>query len=231
MTVGSVETLSALERRSLADGVYETLLEAIVNGSLAAGGTLSAVTLARQLGVSRTPVTEALQRLMHDGLVEQVPNHQPRVVRPVAQDVRDIYAVRAELEAAAAQRAAQYIDDETLASLRRQVDHLNATRDALDWPARALEFDLAFHATLAEASGNRRLAADIARYRRLVRCFCRMTGDRPQLGAALDEHEAILRAIEARQPDEARRAMTSHIAARLNVVLAQLFDSKAGANA
>lgn len=213
-----------IRRQSLADSVYETLLEAIIAGRLAPGEELSAVALAAQLQVSRTPVTEALQRLEHDGLVEQTANHPPRVVRLGPQDIDEIYEVRLHLEAAAAERAATRMDRTTLAALRARSRQIDSTRDAVDWAEQALEFDLQFHATIAGCAGNRRLAKDIERYRRLVRSFCRLTGSQENLAAAFGEHLEILDALEAGRPAAARKAMAAHIRRRKEVVLRELTE-------
>ncbi|HEX3657915.1 MAG TPA: GntR family transcriptional regulator [Pirellulales bacterium] len=211
-----------IRRQSLADSVFETLVEAIVTGRLAPGEELSAVALSAQLQVSRTPVTEALQRLEHDGLVVQTANHPPRVVRLAPQDIDEIYELRLHLEAAAAERAATRIDPAMLAMLRTRAAQIEAARDSMDWATQAIEFDLQFHDTVAQCAGNRRLARDIERYRRLVRSFCRLTGSRENLEAAFGEHLAILDALEARQPAAARKAMTAHIRRRKEVVLREL---------
>jgi len=220
-------TGGGLKRTSLADAAYETLLEAILRGQLAPGEELSAVALAERFQVSRTPVTEALQRLTHDGLVEQEPNCRPRVARLGRRDVVEVYEMREQLEAAAAERAATRLPKEVLATLRGEIAKLLKPKRGVDWAARAIEFDLRFHDAVAAASDNRRLEDDIARYRRLVRCFCRLTGNDANLGAALAEHEEILAALEARRPAAARKAMACHIQNRLAAVLEELYAAEA----
>lgn len=221
----SLEQVPPLRRTSLADAAYETLLEAILHGQLPPGEELSAVALASRFQISRTPVTEALQRLAHDGLIEQPNNHKPRVARLSREDVIDIYEVRGHLEAVAVERAAKRIPDEVLAELRQQADALLKRGKEVDWHARAIQFDLHFHDAIAEHSGNRRLRDDVARYRRLVRCFCRLTGGQDNLRAALDEHLQILEALEQRRGAAAAKAMQSHIQNRLQAVLAELYPA------
>lgn len=219
----SLEQVPPLRRTSLADAAYETLLEAILHGQLPPGEELSAVALAARFQISRTPVTEALQRLSHDGLIEQTTNHKPRVVQLSRADVIDIYEVREHLEAAAVERAAERIPGEVLTELRQQADALLRRRKEVDWAARAIQFDLRFHDVIAEHSGNRRLRDDVARYRRLVRCFCRLTGNQENLRTALDEHLQILEALEQRRGPAAAKAMQTHIQNRLQAVLAELY--------
>ena len=88
-----------VKRPSLVDSVYETLLEAIISGQLSPGTELNSVQLANQLDVSRTPVTEAINLLAHDGVVEQVNHRRARVARFSRQELADIYEVRKLLEA------------------------------------------------------------------------------------------------------------------------------------
>jgi DNA-binding GntR family transcriptional regulator len=213
----------------LADSVYETVLEGIVSGSLAAGVELNEVALARQLDVSRTPVHEAVRRLMADGLVVMVGHRRLQVAALTRDEIGEIYSLRQLLEGAAAERAASRIETSVLEELRRAADLLDADHGSLDWPSRALDFDLAFHDAIAAASGNERLRRDIARYRLLVRGLCRMTGSEANLREALEEHRTILIALERRDPLMAREAMTAHIAARLGGVhRAMGFSSQSG---
>jgi DNA-binding GntR family transcriptional regulator len=218
---------SPLSRKSLSESVYDTLLENILSGALAAGTDINEVALAEALQVSRTPVHEAVGRLAKDGLIVQEPSRRLIVARFTREDVVEIYEMRRLLEAAAAGRAAPRLADPLLRELRAQADALDHDRAGADWTARALAFDLRFHDAVAAAAGNRRLQADIARYRLLVRAFCRMTGTRENLLDALNEHRAILAALEARDADAAARLAALHVDRRFKVVLNELFRENA----
>lgn len=209
-------------RTSLADAVYDTLMEGIVGGTLAAGTELKVVALAEQLQVSRTPVKEALGRLAKDGLVQWTTGRKPRVARFNRDDVIEIYEVRECLEAMAAARAAVRMSPEVLDQLAEHAEQLAEGIEDVDWGQRAMEWDLQFHAAVAQASDNRRLTADIKRYRLLVRGFCRMTGKRENLKQAFSEHLDILAALQSRDAATAREAMAKHIRARLASVLEEL---------
>ncbi len=211
---------------SLADSVYQRILEAILSGALASGMELSEVALAAELGVSRTPVHEALLRLAADGLVEDLSSRQARVASFSRSDIVEIYEVRQILEPAAAGRAAHGLSLEQVAELRAAANALAAAKGKRDWPSRAIDFDMRFHDVLASAAGNERLRQEIHRYRRLVRAFCRATGSRENLQQAYNEHLRILAALESRDACEARQAMADHIASRLSSVLSDL-DSQA----
>jgi DNA-binding FadR family transcriptional regulator len=112
-----------------------------------------------------------------------------------------------------------------LKGLRQTAARLAKMRRTPSWNAQAIEFDLAFHDAIADAADNARLRDDIARYRRLVRCFCRLTGNEANLQAALAEHRTILSALAARKPIAARKAMAAHIELRLAAVLAELYPA------
>ena len=212
-----------LARTFLVEAAYEALLENILSGSLPSGTIVSEVSLAKDLNVSRTPVHQALARLAKDGLIEHRSGIQPRVARFSREDIIEIYDMRLLLETAATQRAAKRMDPRQLADLTREADTLAADPDSPEWTRRALDFDLRFHDAVAAASGNRRLRQEIAKYRLLVRAFCRMTGNSENLREALKEHQAVLKALADRQPAAAGQAMAQHVQKRVDAVLGGLY--------
>lgn len=222
--MNSQELKTVVKRVSLVDTIFETLVEAIVSGQLPPGSELNSVELAKQLEVSRTPLREALRLLARDGFVQQVSNFKARVTKFSAEDIQEIYEVRLQLETAAAEFAARRMSKEQLDELRAEAAELDTQRNDVDWAEKAIAYDLRFHATIANASGNRRLEAEILRYRQLVRSFCIMTGQQSTLEQAFEEHLTILDAIAAGKPALARKAMATHISARLAVVLSKISE-------
>ncbi|MBI1372594.1 MAG: FCD domain-containing protein [Phycisphaera sp.] len=195
----------------LSDRVYVTLLEAIIAGRLSPGDVVSEVSLARDLNVSRTPVHDAVRKLIEDGLVTQAANHRPVIAAFKSDDVFEIFEMRKLLEGEAAARAAPRIDRSTLAKLREIADGLAGPADVNgEWLGRWADFDEVFHAAIAQASGSKRLDADIARYRLLHRGFNKLATADP-LRQALDEHLTILDALDQRNAADARHAMVMHI--------------------
>jgi DNA-binding GntR family transcriptional regulator len=195
----------------LSDSVYETLLEAILSGGLAPGTIASEVALARQLGVSRTPVHDALRQLAKDGLVEQEANHRAVVTRFSRDGIRDTFEMRRLLEGEAARLAATRIDRPALARLRALADALTESPDDAHWVSRWVDFDDEFHQAIALAAGSPRLGQDIARYRVLHRGLNRLTTTAGVLRQALGEHYQILEALERRDAAAARNAMAAHV--------------------
>ncbi len=223
-------SLDRVPRASLADSVYETLMDAILGGRYPSGTELTEVAVAAELGVSRTPVHEALKRLAIDGLVEPMSNRHSRVVLLTEAQVREIYDMRLLLEPAAAERAAERIDPAALDALREGARTIASTIGKPNWALRAIEFDIRFHDALAAACGNERLRAEIAKYRRLVRAFCRATSSPDNLQQAFAEHLEILTALERGDGAAAHWAMTSHIESRMRAALQEVVaaDGKSG---
>jgi len=213
----------ALSRTFLAESAYEAILENILSGALPSGAVVSEVSLAQELHVSRTPVHQALAWLAKEGLIEQHAGRKPRIARFGREDIIEIYDMRMLLETAATQRAAKRIDTKVLADLKREADALDAAPDSPEWIRQALDFDVRFHDALAAAAGNRRLRQEIAKYRLLVRAFCRMTGNAENLRSAMKEHEAVLKALADRAPAAAGQAMAQHVQKRLDAVLGTLY--------
>lgn len=196
---------------SLAEAVYDSLLEGIIRGQLSPGMFLSAARLSKILDVSRTPIHDALWMLAADGLVEVQAGRRARVAKFSRDDLWEIFEMRKLLEGAAAEMAAGRMDQRQLLPLRKMADDLQSEPDAVDWIRRWSDFDEVFHKTIAEHCGNRRLGEDIGRYRLLHRGFNRVSTERQALNRALEEHLQILDALESRNGPEARQAMESHI--------------------
>jgi DNA-binding GntR family transcriptional regulator len=204
---------------AVVDGLTETLQEAILSGALATGTWLRQERLAAEYGVSRTPVREALRTLQAQGMVEVVPNRGALVCGPTVRDIRESYAVRAELEGYAAELAAEWVRDDQLARLRnaeelfRKAVAMDGASDTGERPKWAEANDL-FHEVIIEAAGNARLADTI---RNLHRSFPRnvtwsaLSGNSHLLQENVGQHREILRALAAHDPARARTAMTSHV--------------------
>lgn len=197
----------------------------VLRGDVPVGTRLRQEALAEEFGVSRTPVREALRQLQATGLVELLPNRGAVVRGPSAREIREAYEVRAELEGLAARLAAERISDrdvvrlrEAQALFRKSVTTLIARRarrpapwkDESVW-VRANDL---FHQAILDAAGNGRLNDTIAD---LHRSFPRdltwtaLSQSSRLLEENVHQHDAILEAIERRDPEEARRRMVEHV--------------------
>lgn len=213
------------EGNSLVESVYETLLQRIVQGTLPRGTVISELALAQELGVSRTPVHDAVRQLAKDGLVVREGTRRARVTDFTSDDVYEIFEIRKYLEGPAAELAAGRMDRRHCAPLRSAADALAALPlDSPAWTSAWADFDELFHRTIAQASGNRRLAAEIGRYRLLHKGFNRISTDPASLQPAMAEHLGIIDALEARNGPLARERMVAHIEAWQDFFLRRVFQ-------
>jgi DNA-binding GntR family transcriptional regulator len=206
----------------LVERVYETLIDAISDGSLAPGQRITQEQIAQQLAVSRQPVLQALRLLKKDGFVQDAPGRGLQVAALDAQWTRNVYQVRGALDALAARLAAQRrfrIAPEIIAEGRRAAggDDVRAMIAA----------DLAFHSALYAAAGNPLIEQSAHLHWRHLRPV--MGAVLQQLGqrqAVWDEHEAIAQAIAAGDAATAARLIEEHslrasesLGGRLDLVL------------
>ncbi|WP_030175464.1 GntR family transcriptional regulator [Spirillospora albida] len=194
-----------------ADTAYATLRQMILSGEAAAGSRLGEAELAETLGLSRTPVREALQRLGADGLVEVLPHRGARVVRWSRADLEEIFELRALLEPYAAERAARRRPDAAvLAELTALCDAMERSGD----PAEIARLNSAFHGAVIDASGNRRLPAlltSVMHAPLIVGTFRRY--DAGALARSMNHHRELVAALTAGDPDWAGSVMRAHIRA------------------
>ncbi|RSN44443.1 MULTISPECIES: GntR family transcriptional regulator [Actinomadura] len=203
-----------------ADVAYDAVRRMILSGDAAAGSRLGESELAETLGLSRTPVREALQRLGSDGLVEVLPHRGARVVAWTREDLAEIFELRALLEPYAAARAARIgRDAAVLADLAALCDAMEAAAADRDLGALA-RLNSGFHAAVIDASRNRRLPgmlASVVHAPLIVGTFRRY--DAAELDRSMNHHREIVAAIAAGDPDWAEAVMRAHIraaAANLN---------------
>lgn len=196
---------------ALADAAYQAILAEIFGGRMRSGESISEVELARRLGMSRTPVHQAVRELVRDGLLTQAPNRRPVFQAFTSVDVQEIYQMRLLLETEAAALAALRLDRPTLQQLMADCANLRRNLKARDVLARWADLDERFHREIALASGNRRLAQDIFRYRLVHRGFNTMRFTADLIPQSLLEHEKLLAALDARDAEGARAAMTTHL--------------------
>lgn len=197
--------------QTLVDGVYERILLRIIQGKLHSGQELKSTILAQELGVSRTPVVQALQRLAADGIVNLELNKRA-VVRPGAENwLVEIHQLRELLEPPAAALAAQNMPDEQLARLR-ELAEAAADRNKAGWSDAVRRFDFALHLAIADHTGNMALREAIRKCWSYKRLSYMAVEDHPdQFAKAYDEHLAIVRALESRDSQTASAAMLFHL--------------------
>lgn len=197
---------------SVADGVRHLILA----GRYRAGARLGEAQLATTLGVSRTPVREALRQLAAEGLVELVPNKGARVVAWTPEELEQIFELRAEVEGFAARQAALRISRAVLEQLRDlATEHARATRVG---PARDLqrvyELNAEFHAGVASAAGGASLQGVLGSLVHTVVLHRTLhTFDDTAMERSSRHHLELVDALEARDPQWAESVMRSHLLA------------------
>ncbi len=218
-----VDTLSL--QTTVAARVAEQLRSEIRQGQIVAGTPLRQNDVAARLGVSSTPVREAFQILERLGLVERVGRRGVRVFRPSALDLTNGYEVRGALESLAAQLAAARVTEQELAALAVTMERMHAPNVS---QTSFLRLNSEFHAQVAKASGNSRLAELIIAEQSSTTSFVVFLGvDATSAHEAHEEHAAILSAIAAKDPDAASRAMSLHLASRVDALKERLAIAEA----
>ncbi len=191
--------------------IYRRLVEGIETGDYAPGMRLREADLAKRFGVSRTPIREGLKRLESQGLAVHEPNRG--MVIPVLDNdqINELYIVRAVLEGMVARLAAQHATEAEIALLR---DMVEADRNVIDDPTALAASNRAFHRRLTLASHNRYMAAQIDHMRQSLLLLGRSNYIDPRRREqAVDEHDRIVQAIEARDCDAAEATGRRHIEA------------------
>ncbi len=195
-------TSPPVPRRLLRDDVHDRLRAALVSGDLAPGEQLRDVELAEQLGVSRTPVREALLRLERAGLVATVPGRSTVVTTPDARAVREAGAVVASMHELAVREAAPLLRDTDLDRMRRAGEAFAAAIVAGDVEA-ALAADDALHGVPVEVCGNRALAGVLDQHTPAVRRAERLRFASLAGRDSVERHARLIDHLAAGRHDEA----------------------------
>ena len=208
-----------LEVVSVADHVERALRERILAGALEPGMRLHQEALAEELGVSRTPLREALGRLAADGLVDVLPNRGARVADVRPEDMRAAYEARLVIEPAAAALAARRAEPAALDPLRRAIAEHRAARGDV---RTSFQANRAFHLALVAAAGNPyllKLAEALWAGRVGLRVYERQRDTPEVIAADADAHERILDAVSAGDHAAAERRTREHIAGAMEGLL------------
>lgn len=216
-----------IQRTRLADQAYEVLRERILTSQLKPGQRLSVPALAEEFGLSRSPVREAVQRLVQEGLGTERPHSGAVVATPDLRSLAALYEVRAVLEGLSAERAVKSGDAALAADLERiHAAHAKAFKRQ-SAPA-VIEADVAFHSRILSSAGNPELVRTLTPILQRM-ALAMMAGELtswPQ--HALAEHRAVLDAIRNGEAVRARRAMVAHVTRVRKALLSKLDDPAGG---
>jgi DNA-binding GntR family transcriptional regulator len=208
---GKFSDMNFNDYKPLRDVIFATLREAIVAGELKPGERLLEVKLADKMGVSRTPVREAIRKLELEGLVVMVPRKGAYVAGLTLKDVAEVFEIRSSLEGLAAALAAERITDEEVIILDKILDDISTAGEKGDIKT-VIKKDMEFHQVLFSASRNDRLAQMINNLKEQIDRFRTQSFSNPiRTKSVLSEHEHILNAIKQGDVENSERLAKEHI--------------------
>ena len=200
--------------QSLRGRVFRRLRNDILSGVYKEHDELRETTIGEELGVSRTPVREALRQLELEGLVTIVPNKGAYVTGISKKDVHDIYKIRSMLEGMCARWATRYITPEQIGELEEVIllSEFHLKRKNEEKAVQVSDLDGKFHKVLYEASNSRILEhvlSDFHKYVQMARTHSVESRERAE--KSIEEHRAILEAIKGKDEDQAERLANAHV--------------------
>ncbi len=200
------------DRYSLSTKVFHTIREDILSGKYRYNEELKEKTIGDELGVSRTPVREALRQLELEGLVTIIPNKGAYVVGISKEDIKDIYEIRSRLEGLCAKWACSNITKEQLDELDENI-YLSEFHAGKDGHAeQILELDNKFHEILYEASKSPVLEHTLSDFHHYVQRVRKITlADPKRAVASNEEHRQIVEALKAKDSKKAEKLATLHM--------------------
>ena len=206
----------------LRDVVFYTLRQSILTGELKPGERLMEIHLADKLGVSRTPVREAIRRLELEGLVTMFPRRGAEVARITEKSLCDVLEVRRTLDALCAELACDRITEDGLEALRHACEHFEqcvSTGDA----KKIAQADVALHDIIVEATGNQRLIQLVNNLsEQMYRYRFEYIKDSSQHETLVREHRIIYQSIVDKDKDTAAAAAKTHIDNQKKAIIRQI---------
>ena len=195
----------------LREVVFNTLQRAILRGDLVTGQRLMEIPLAEKMGVSRTPVREAIRKLELEGLVVMVPRKGAEVAHISGKNLRDVLEVRRALEELAGELACKRMTEEEFKRLER-ANHRFTSLLGGDDITEIAQADEEFHGLIYQATENDRLIQMVNHLReQMYRYRIEHIKDRSQRKILVQEHQEIMRALAARDVEATRRTIRNHI--------------------
>jgi DNA-binding GntR family transcriptional regulator len=216
--------------RSISDQIYEFLKERILLGEIVPGERIIESSVAEDLKTSRTPVREAFQRLVQDGLVERVPQGGVRVTVITPRMVKEVFGIRAVLEVYAVELACDNIDAETImkiTEMARQARRLLSSQEvnAREGLIALWNINTSFHEAIYRATGSEHLLKIVDQLNSLVRRF-RFLSMRKTRIRAWDQHERIIKYLEDKNKPLLGELMKAHIEEAASDTIKSLENNK-----
>ncbi len=208
---GKLAKVNLNDYKPLRDVIFDTLRQAIIVGELKPGERLMEVQLAEKMGVSRTPVREAIRKLELEGLVEMLPRKGAHVADLSVKDIMDVLEVRATLDGLASSLSASRINDDEIKELRHLLDQFINYVEKENLQG-SIKKDVEFHDVIYRSSRNDKLIQISNNLREQIQRFRVIyIKDYSSTKELIREHNVIYEAITGRDPEAAMRAAQSHI--------------------
>lgn len=226
-TRAGLNPLQPIERRNLGSDVYRILRDRILSQELKAGEKLSDLRLSSELGVSRTPIREALHQLAQDGVVIAEPNRGFFVATFTRKDLEEIFELRKVLEMYAIEHLGEADHTEELERALYELEHVerlikNATTESekLDAGEAFLKTDRGFHSWLVSTVGNKRMSTIVGGLWTQIAIFQQVDGDIPEwMLVAVEQHRNLLNRLLEKDIEGARGLMSNHLEDMQTLVL------------
>ncbi|MBQ9887212.1 MAG: GntR family transcriptional regulator [Lachnospiraceae bacterium] len=208
----------------LRDEVFNTLRRAILNGELLPGKRLVEAALANRLGVSRTPVREAIKRLESEGLVRIIDRKGAEVAGITGEQLRDVLEVRLALEELAGELACKRMNQKNLVQLKKMNEKfVKMINDESTSAFEIAKADAQFHSVIYDATNNKRLIQMVKDFsQQMYRYRLEHIKELEDRQVLVREHESIIAAISARDVAMAREAIREHISMQEKAIVSKL---------
>jgi len=224
----SLQNLGELERSNLAADVAALLRESIVTGEIPPGTRLVEAEVARQLGVSRGPLREALRILETEGLLESFPGRGSFVAQISERDIREVYSLRSVLEEEAFRLAAERGTSEDFYRLQETLDSMGKAANDGE-PLKVTDLDFRFHHQIWEFADHTRLKEVLEGITTQIRMYLSVqTQLYDDLAAGISDHHLLLEALRNRDGEGGARIMRNHLQVATKVVLNYFLKSQRG---
>lgn len=221
-------TVHMNEYLPLRDVVFNTLRQAILKGELKPGERLMEIALAEKLGVSRTPIREAMRKLELEGLVVMIPRRGAQVANITEKDLNDVLEVRIALENVAIEKACTRMSEEDMGRLwlaAKEFERIMAEGNLV----RLAEADVAFHEIIYRASDNKRLNQVLNNLReQIYRYRVEYLKEEETRNVLVKEHEELTKAIRERDVKKAQEISFRHIENQRRAIIQSIEAEEAG---
>lgn len=206
----------------LRDVVFNTLRQAILTGELKPGERLMEIHLANRLGVSRTPIREAIRKLELEGLVTMIPRRGAEVAQITEKSLQEVMEVRRAMDALCVELACERITEEALAELKQACEDFEKATATKD-PKKIAQADVVLHDIIVQATGNRRLVQLVNNLsEQMYRYRFEYIKDESKHQRLIEEHRVIYESILHKDKETASKTAKLHIDNQENSVIEQI---------